>query len=72
MATATRAKAKPVSVVASDGTPELTDTGFCVAPKCEDCWLRECVLLLSVAERHKLADALRVIKTFAQPDLVTR
>ena len=48
------------------------DTGCWVSPTCEACWLRECVLLLSVAERHKLADALRVVKVFAHPEALSR
>ena len=69
MATVTRTKAKAVSVVASDSTPELPDTGCWAAPSCLACPWARCVLDMSGAESRKLADALRVVRLFARPDL---
>ena len=72
MATATRTRVKPVSVVASDGTPELPDTGCWVAPKCADCWLARCTLDMSPGENRRLGDALRVVRLFARPEALSR
>ena len=57
-----------------DRQPEAAppDTGCWAAPKCADCWLVRCVLELSGAETRKLGDALRVIKVFARPEMLSR
>ena len=48
------------------------DRGCWVAPKCETCWLCECVLILPPAERRKIKDALTVLQVFARPELTAR
>ena len=72
MATATRTRTKPVSVVASDGVPELPDRGCWAAPSCIACPWARCVQDMSGAEARKLVDALRVLQLFARPEAFTR
>ena len=48
------------------------DRGCWVAPKCEDCWLRECILILSPAEGRRIKDALTVLQLFARPEMLSR
>ena len=69
MATATRTRTKPVSVVASDGVPELPDRGCWAAPSCIACPWARCVLEMSGAAPRELADARCVRQVVARPDL---
>ena len=47
------------------------DRGCWAAPSCTSCPWARCVLDLSGAEVRKLADALRVVKVLARPDLTS-